>query len=126
MQCMQVVSCLAEQSGACAYSANHTSPPHAPTCHPQDSRSAAAAAAAAIARGGAAYDGPSDIEAPLLGNRQAAPAAEANGCSPGLPGSPFDKDKSDTGSVRGGAQHAQRRDPKKLWALVRNSLGGLA
>ncbi|KAI7838604.1 hypothetical protein COHA_007612 [Chlorella ohadii] len=89
----------------------------------QDSRSAAAAAAAAIARGGAAYDGPSDIEAPLLGNRQAAPAAEANGCSPGLPGSPFDKDKSDSGSVRGGAQHAQRRDPKKLWALVRNSLG---
>lgn len=92
----------------------------------QESRSAAAAAAAAIARGGHAHEGASDIEAPLLGDRQAAYAPEgpANGSAPGLPGSPLGgKAKSDTGSVRGGAQHAQRRDPKKLWALVRNTLG---
>lgn len=86
----------------------------------QDSRSATAAAAAAIARGGTS-EAASDIEAPLLGHRQAAqqraePAA--NGGTPGLPGSPIDS------RVQGGAQHAQRRDPRKLWALVRNSLGG--
>lgn len=98
-----------------------------PTATQQESRSAAAAAAAAIARGGHAHEGTSDIEAPLLGDRQAAYAPEgpANGSAPGLPGSPLGgKAKSDTGSVRGGAQHAQRRDPKKLWALVRNTLGG--
>jgi Ca2+:H+ antiporter len=91
----------------------------------QESRSAAAAAAAAIARGGHSHDGPSDIEAPLLGDRQAGHAAEAaaNGSAPGLPGSPLDsKAKPDAGSVQG-AQQAQQRDAKKLWALVRNTLG---